>query len=215
MRDISETARLIQQLMNRIAQLEAGHGHQTSNNQLSAQSRELGQPRLKLPYPETYDGTKRSWYPQFRSKLRAKLRIDALAIGSEYNQLWHAFGCLSGKAAAQMLPWMDRYASNKDKLKDNALGAMLKQIDFYLLDQNLQEKAVHDLATIKQANRPFSTFLAEFNRLLMEAGGHEWADNVKRSYMDRALNREMKDRLVTVKKRGGFRAILPAITALC
>jgi hypothetical protein len=78
-----------------------------------------------------------------------------------------------------MLPWMDRYASDEDKLKDNALGAMLKQMDFYFLDQNLQEKAVHDLATIKQANRPFSTFLAEFNRLLMEAGEHEWADDVK------------------------------------
>ena len=51
-----------------------------------------------------------------------------------------------------MLPWMDQYASDEDKLKGNALGAMLKQIDFYFMDRNFQEKAVHDLATIKQAN---------------------------------------------------------------
>jgi hypothetical protein len=193
---------LIQRLMERIEQLEAGHGKSAS--QESPQPSELKRPRPKLRDPEVYDGTKRSWYPQFRSKLRAKLRIDAPAIGSEYDRMWHAFGCLSGEAAANMLPWMDRYASDENKLKEGALESMLDQMDFYFLDRNLQERAVHELATIRQANRPFSTFLAEFNRLLMEAGGHEWSDDVKKSYIDRALNREMKDRLVTVEKKDDF-----------
>jgi hypothetical protein len=197
-------AELIQQLLARINQLEANQGNRIAQSGMSVQPVESRRPRPKLPDPEPYDGTKRSLYPQFRSKLRAKLQVDALSIGNDYDRMWYAFSRLSGEAAAQILPWMDKYASDASTLQENALKDMMKQLDFNFLDRNLQEKAVHELATLKQANRSFSTFLAEFNRLLMESGGHDWTNDVKRSYMDRALNREMKDRLVTVDKKEDF-----------
>jgi hypothetical protein len=39
----------------------------------------------------------------------------------------------------------------------------------------------------------------------MDSGGHEWTNDVKRCYMDRALNREMKDHPVTVDKKEYFK----------
>jgi len=38
----------------------------------------------------------------------------------------------------------------------------------------------------------------------MEAGGHNWDNEVKRSYLDNALNHEMNDQLVTVEKKENF-----------
>jgi hypothetical protein len=35
--------------------------------------------------------------------------------------------------------------------------------------------------------------LAEFNQLLIEAGGHSWGNVVKKNYLDNALNREIQD----------------------
>lgn len=63
---------------------------------------------------------------------------------------------------------------------------------------------MRDLASLKQNNEPFTTFLTEFSRLLMEADGHDWPESTKRSYLDNALNRKMNTRLETVEKKDGF-----------
>jgi hypothetical protein len=97
-------AELIQQLLARINQLEANQGNRIAQSGMSVQPVESRRPHPKLPDPEPYDGTKRSLYPQFRSKLRAKLQVDALLIGNDYDQMWYAFSRLSGEAAAQILP---------------------------------------------------------------------------------------------------------------
>jgi hypothetical protein len=56
-------------------------------------------PRHSLSPPEQFTNKDNSQYPQFRSLLEAKLRIDAKAIGSEEERVWYGFGCLSGDAA--------------------------------------------------------------------------------------------------------------------
>ena len=159
-------------------------------------------PRPKLTDPEVFDGRNRSLYRPFRSKLRAKLEVDKEALGTAYDRMWYAFGRLTDGAAMQVLPWMERFA--KKGATESKLDGMLDQMDFIFLDRNLEEKAVRDLASLKQNNKPFTVFLTEFNRLLMEADGHNWPENTKRSYLDNALNREMNTRLETVEKKNGF-----------
>ncbi|BCR83610.1 uncharacterized protein ACHE_11012A [Aspergillus chevalieri] len=159
-------------------------------------------PRPKLTDPEVFDGRNRSLYRPFRSKLRAKLEVDKEALGNAYDRMWYAFGRLTDGAAMQVLPWMERFA--KKGATESQLDGMLDQMDFIFLDRNLEEKAVRDLASLKQNNKPFTVFLTEFNRLLMEADGHNWPENTKRSYLDNALNREMNTRLETVEKKNGF-----------
>ena len=164
----------------------------------------LRRPRPKIGDIELYDNTDRSLYPQFISKLRAKLNIDKDAIGSAYDRIWYAFSRLTGSAAAQVLPWMDHYAGDMDTVTEQTLKDLLDHLDFNFKDRNLRERAVRALGNLKQANKPFATLLNEFNRLLMEAGGHNWDNEVKRSYLDNALNHEMNDRLVTVEKKENF-----------
>jgi hypothetical protein len=38
--------------------------------------------------------------------LRAKLEIDGRTIGEEKEQVWYAFGRLSGEVAGRIYPWI-------------------------------------------------------------------------------------------------------------
>lgn len=67
-------------------------------------------PRPILPDPDTFDGSDRALYPEFQSKLDAKLTLDQAALGSYCEMLWYAYYCLSDAAAGQILPWMKIYA---------------------------------------------------------------------------------------------------------
>ncbi|KAF7136973.1 hypothetical protein CNMCM5793_006677 [Aspergillus hiratsukae] len=148
---------------------------------------EFERPRPKLNDVEAFDGTYGAIYSQFRLKLRAKLLVDAAALGNEQDRVLYTYNRLTGSAAARMLPWMEQHVMI-DKPRKKILDKMWEQMDHLFLDRNRQEKAVRGLATLRQANRPFSEMMADFNRLLMEAGGHEWTSDVKVSYLDNALN---------------------------
>ena len=174
------------------------------NGSTSPATDPLKRPRPKIGDIEPYNNTDRSLYPQFISKLRAKLNIDKDAIGNAYDRTWYTYSRLIGSAAAQILPWMDHYAGDVNTVTEQTLKNLLEHLDFNFKDRNLRERAVRALGNLKQANKPFATLLNEFNRLLMEAGGHDWNDEVKRSYLDNALNHEMNDRLVTVEKKENF-----------
>lgn len=159
-------------------------------------------PWPKLTDPEAFDGQNQSLYCQFQSKLRAKLEVNKEALDNAYDHMWYTFSRLTGKAAMQVLPWMKRFAEKE--ATESKLNGMLDQMDFIFLDWNLKEKAVRDLTSLKQNNKPFTTFLTEFSHLLMEANSHDWPESTKRSYLDNALNQEMNTRLETVEKKDGF-----------
>lgn len=182
-----------------IKEYSAAGAQETSTTTVAEPGR---RPRPKLPTPDTFDGIDRAFYPTFRSKLRAKLIVDKEALGEPYDRMWYAFGCLTGKAASQVLPWMDRFAETNTT--EEGLVNLLAQMDFVFLDRNLKEKATQQLGSFKQGNKPFAVFLTEYNRLLMEADGHHWEDSTKKSYMDNALSREMHVRLETVDKKERF-----------
>lgn len=202
----------IESMKTRVAEMERELQNTRPSQQTSPHGNErtppaadaLRRPRPKIADVEPYDNTDRSLYPQFTSKLRAKLNIDKDAIGSAYDRIWYAFSRLTGSAAAQVLPWMDHYAGDMDTVTEQTLKNFLDHLDFTFKDRNLRERAVRALGNLKQANRPFAALFNEFSRLLMEAGGHDWDSEVKRSYLDNALNHEMNDRLVTVEKKENF-----------
>jgi Ty3 transposon capsid-like protein len=153
-------------------------------------------PRPKLPDPEKYSGEDSSLFPQFLGKLQVKLEIDAEAIGTERDRVWYGFNRLEGKAAARVFPWMSTY--------DSSLSFSLK--DFYqqlrtaFEDPARKEKALIRLNTLRQNNRSFNDLVSEFDRLLLEAGGHGWSDDVKKGYIRAALNQSLRERLITIKE---------------
>lgn len=56
-------------------------------------------PRPILLDLEQYDGEEMNAYPQFESKLYAKLQVDEAALGGPYERLWYAFDRLKRKMA--------------------------------------------------------------------------------------------------------------------
>lgn len=78
--------------------------HTPLQNELTSAIDPLKHPRPKIGDVELYNNTDWSLYPQFMSKLCAKLNIDKEAIGNAYNCTWYIFSCLTGLAAAQVLP---------------------------------------------------------------------------------------------------------------
>jgi hypothetical protein len=71
-------------------------------------------------------------------------------------------------------------------------------------DPTLREKALNRLNSLRQGNRSFSELLSELDRLLLEAGGHEWEDRIKKGYVKAALNYALRERLVTVSEEPSY-----------
>lgn len=161
-------------------------------------------PCLILPDPDTFDGSDHALYPEFWSKLDAKLTLDQAALDSYHEMLWYAYYCLSDAAAEQILSWLKIYAKLDEVIIKEQIDAFFDHLDFIFLDKSLQKKALQRLNSIHQGKRSFQELLAEFQRLLMEAGGHAWDDTVKIDFFNEAMNWEMKDRMMSVKTDKGF-----------
>ena len=103
-----------------------------------------------MPDPDIFDGSDRALYPEFRSKLDAKLTLDQAALGSHREMLWYAYYHLSGAAAGQILPWMKTYAKLDESITKKQIDAFFDHLDFTFLDKSLQKKALQRLNTIRQ-----------------------------------------------------------------
>lgn len=83
-----------QQLVNKVAALES--------QVAMLEQRLLGRPKARLPDPEKFTGAARydTWLPL----IKAKLRIDADAIGNDEAQFFYLYGNLDSKIQAMVLP---------------------------------------------------------------------------------------------------------------
>lgn len=162
-------------------------------------------PRHSLDHPEKYDDNDRSQYMQFAAILYAKLTIDAPAIGGPFEQLWYAFGRLTGKAQTKVYPWM-RIHGNMHTVTTRILEAFFAHLNVLFEDHQLVEKANLELNRIRQRRAPFQDFISEFERLLLLAGGQSWADDVKISRLKTAINQEMRRAIVGNKMPNQYKA---------
>ena len=149
-------------------------------------------PKHSRRHPEPYTHEDESMYPQFRGGLEAKLRIDALAIGQEEEQVWYAIDCLKGVAAKRIYPWVE-FARGTAQF---TVRELFEQMDLAFADPQKEAKAVSKINKIKQGSRPFREFLQEFEQTLLEAKGWAWADAIKKGLLKAALSGELTDRLI-------------------
>ena len=150
-------------------------------------------PRHSLSHPDKYDGENRAAYPTFKGHLRAKLRIDAAAIGGEVEQVWYGFGRLAGKAADRIFPWLSRADQSPEALR---VDDFFNQLDAAFLDPQSVQRALEWVNTQKQEATPFRDFLQEFEQKLLEAGGWAFSDGVRKGYLKAAINMRIKSELV-------------------
>ncbi|RAL58005.1 hypothetical protein DID88_007023 [Monilinia fructigena] len=159
-------------------------------------------PKPSLPHPEKFDGSELTYFPQFEGLLRAKLEIDGPAIGQEKERVWYAFGRLSGEAAARIFPWI-AYANKEEKF---TVEEFMGQLRTAFSDPRQQQKALSQINRTKQGTRPFSEFLNEFNRLILEAEGWGWADAIKKGYLKAALNTKLLTATIGVPEEASYDA---------
>lgn len=190
----------IDELRARIAELEI---QSTSNTTPVTAPVQVARPydstaiKQKMPPTEKFDGEDPAAFPQFQGNLMAKLRIDAAAIGDEENRVWYAFGRLTGTASKRIFPWMQMATGTPEFTVENLMSQMRTAFS----DPRQQQKAMSRLNSIKQGNRSLREFLSEFDRLILEAQGWAWADNVKKGYLKAAVALRILEKMVGVEEK--------------
>ena len=157
----------------------------------------LRRPKPSFPDPEPYDHTDKTLYPQFIGLLQAKIKHDGLSIGGEEKQAWYMFGRLKGDAAKRIFPWVN--AADQDKTlctKD-----LFDQMNIAFLDPRAKEKALAALNRTKQGKLSINDFLGKFDQLLLEAGGWNWADSIRKGYLKDALSTKILTALVGTEEK--------------
>lgn len=154
-------------------------------------------PKHSLSHPNKFDGQDRTAYPAFKGYLRVKFRIDSEAIGGETEKVWYGYGYLAGKAAERIFPWL---ASAEERHEPLRVEAFFAQLDAAFSDPQSAQRALEWINSKKQGNQPFQEFLQEFEQKLLEAGGWEFSDGVRKGYLRSAASRKIKEKLVAVEE---------------
>ena len=138
-------------------------------------------------------------FPQFESKLYAKLQVDEAALGGPFERLWYAFDRLKGKAAQRLHPWMETNGKDRDRMTENTISEFFEQMRFFFADVHRRVKANERLHNLYQGKKPFNEYLGEFEQLLLEAGGSTWEDAIKCGFLTNGLNIEMRQSIVSLQ----------------
>lgn len=150
-------------------------------------------PKEKLPLLCAYSG-KRSDWDEWHLQAVSKLRVDGLSIGSDYDQFLYLFHRLQGDA----LKTVRAYVEEKTYDGTGNGSAFLAYLGTIYNDPNKKSRALRTLASLRQKeNEAFANFLPRFETALANAGGQEFSEAQRVTYLHLALNYEMQQHLVS------------------
>ena len=139
-----------------------------------------------VPDPERYDGN-REKLSLFKSHLLMKLQGDDARFPTEQHKLRYTVGLLQGNAFAQIQPNI-----LKTTINFTNVTALLNVLEAAFSDPDRTGTVERKLESLKQTNRNFSTYYAEFSR---HVANTQWNDAAKKTALSRALSDEIKDAL--------------------
>lgn len=146
--------------------------------------------KAKLPELPEFNG-KRSEFRPWLTQVRAKLAIDK-ATETELVRFWYVHSRLRGDALVQVSSWVTSVEGTDAMVTDGLLGQLRAAYD----DTESSERAARKLNQIRQGSRPFNTFIAEFDRTIIDAGGLTWLDQVKKTFLSNSLSDELQAAIV-------------------
>jgi retrotransposon gag protein len=155
--------------------------------------------RERLPKPPEFAG-KRSEFQSWLTQMYAKLTTDK-AHEPESVRFWYIHSRLRGDALTQVEPWVKAVHQNNQ----HSVDGLVEQLRAAYDDAQAAQRASSKLTTMRQGNKSFAAFLAEFDRTILEAGGLAWADQVKKTFLDNCLSKELKTALVPVIAPAAYR----------
>jgi len=130
----------------------------------------VARPKLaELSDPPKFGGGRKD-LRTFIAQLRLKLHGNSQSFPTEQHRLSYAIGRLEGVAFDQILPYIEGTAVN---LPD--IDALIKILNDAFGDPDRVATAIRELRSLKQANREFSLYLADFQRLSAETNWNEAA----------------------------------------
>jgi len=106
------------------------------------------------------------------------------------HRLAYAVGFLKGKAYEQILPLID-----EGNINIASVEALITLLENAFGDPDRVRTAERNLESLRQKNRNFSDYLADFQRYAPEVS---WNDAAKRTSLYGGLSAELKDALVTL-----------------
>jgi len=197
----AELFRMLQVQNERMVALEIQLGQQNERNNRTPErstsptvnaTRDADPVRRKAKLPELAEfNGKRAEFRPWLTQARAKLVVDKSGE-SESVRFWYVHSRLRGYALSQVSPWVDSVLETSDMTTEGLIGQLVAAYD----DVDTAERASKKLSQLKQEGKPFSSFIAEFDRTLLEAGGLSWADPVKKTFLSNCLSYELRSALV-------------------
>jgi hypothetical protein len=117
------------------------------------------------------------------------MSANAHMFESTQQQLVYAYTRTTGKAAAQILPFYD---DEKNRINLQDIPHFVRILERAFGDHDRKAKAQQKMSALRQANRPFADYLADFLALRTDTG---FNNDALVSYLDQGLSREMVDRM--------------------
>ena len=145
---------------------------------------------LKMPDPPLFSGKDRKELRPFIAHLRMKIAQDAERLPDEQSRLRYALSRLEGIAFAQLLPHVQGSMVN---LPD--VTAVIKLLETAFGDPDRVATAFRELASLKQKDREFSLYLADFQRISADLDMNE---QTKIESLRSGISPELKDLLMAV-----------------
>ncbi len=147
----------------------------------------------RIPDPEKFDGD-RNDLSRFVDQISAKLTVNRDRFPSSRERKVYVVNRLSGLAYQQIRPYI---RLGVPQLPD--YDQILEILEKAFGDPNRSSRATQKLQEIRQANREFNIFYAEFQRLALDSG----LDEISLvPILERAISRELKQLLVTSRPSG-------------
>lgn len=159
----------------------------------------------KIPDPPKYSGDRSTLRP-FVAQLRLKLLGNADKFPDAQHALMYTIGRLEGIALEQILPFVT--ATSVELADTNTLITILESA---FGDPDRLATAEREMDHLKQNNRDFSSYYADFQRIVASL---EWNDSAKRHALRRGLSNELKDALTIIDIPAGFHAFVTLLQRL-
>ena len=142
--------------------------------------------------PPRFTG-KRTEYGAWSQQMRRKLELDHHLYGGDPELFYLIYSCLDSKPQGVVAVYYAKGGSNCD----SSPWDFLAYLDQCYADTNEQARAAATLRTLRQRdNQTFAAFLPRFEKILAQAGGATWPDSAKITFLDGALNEQLRKSLV-------------------
>ena len=181
--------------------------HQLSvqlGSQLATQTRDPATTtrEAKIPDPDKFDG-KRDDLRAFLAQLRLKL-VEPGAFRNEQAKLRYAVSRLKGIALEQIISYITPTKIDFDTVDD-----LIDHLNASFDEPDRAASAARHLQTIKQGNKDFSTYFAEFRRYSQQV---DWNQSAIRSALKNGLSIELENALITMDEPDDYNKFIQLLT---